>query len=60
MAIIKTAANMKVTVQKSYTVISSVLKKDAENMRMDATKENLVMNCLKKNNSNRRKSLIVV
>lgn len=48
MAIIKTAANMKVTVQKSYTVISSVLKKDAENMRMDATKENLVMNCLKK------------
>lgn len=48
MAIIKTAANMKVTVQKSYTVISSSLKKDAEVMRMDATKENLVMSCLKK------------
>lgn len=48
MAIIKSAANMKVTVQKAYTVISSTLKKDAEAIRMDATKQNLVMNCLKK------------
>lgn len=57
MAIIKTAANMKVTVQKSYTVISSGLKKDAEVMRMDATKENLVMNCLKKITATGNKAL---
>jgi hypothetical protein len=48
MAIIKTAANMKVTVQKEYTVVSSTLKKDAQAIKIDATKESLMMNCLKK------------
>lgn len=48
MAIIKNAANMKITVNSAYTVISSTLKKDAEAIRVDATKENLAINCIKK------------
>lgn len=48
MAIVKMADNIKVTVANKYTVVTSKLMKTAEAMKIDATKDNLSLNCIKK------------
>lgn len=48
MAITKVCKNRKVIVQNKYMTISSKLTKIAESIKMDATKDNFMMNCLKK------------
>lgn len=48
MAIVKMADNIKITVNNRYIVTTAKLKKTAESMKVDATKNNLALNCLKK------------
>lgn len=48
MAILKTSKNRTVTVSKKYTVISSSLTKTATSVKVDATQNNLILNCIKK------------
>lgn len=48
MAITKVCKNRKVIVQNKYMTITSKLTKIAESIKMDATKDNFMMNCLKK------------
>jgi hypothetical protein len=48
MAIIKLADNINVTVANKYIAVSSKLDKTADEMKIDATKDNLSLNCLKK------------
>lgn len=48
MAILKTSKNRTITVSKKYTVISSSLTKTATSVKVDATQNNLILNCIKK------------
>lgn len=48
MAITKVCKNRKVIVQNKYTTITAKLTKTADSINMEATKDNFVMNCLKK------------
>ena len=48
MAILKTSKNMTVTVVSKYTVVAAALEKKAEAITVDATKNNLALNCIKK------------
>lgn len=48
MAITKVCKNRTVIVQNKYMTVTSKLTKMAESIKMDATKDNFVMNCLKK------------
>ncbi|HEX8268459.1 MAG TPA: hypothetical protein VF581_01090 [Flavobacterium sp.] len=48
MAIVKLAKNMSVTVTNNYTVVAAKLQKSAESVKIDATKNNLMLNCIKK------------
>ena len=48
MAITKIATNMSVTITNKYTVVTAKLNKAAEAITIDATKNNLVLNCIKK------------
>lgn len=55
MAILKTSKNMTVTVKNSYTAIAKKMSKTAESIKIDATKDNLVLSCLKKITANGEK-----
>ncbi len=48
MAIVKMADNIKITVNNRYIATTAVLKKTAESIKVDATQNNLALNCLKK------------
>jgi len=48
MAITKVCKNRTVIVQNKYMTVTSKLTKTAESIKMDATKDNFMMNCLKK------------
>lgn len=48
MAIVKMADNINVTVKNKYMAVTSKLSKTAEDIKIDATKDNLVLNCIKK------------
>lgn len=48
MAILKISNNRIVTVSGKYTAVASKIKKTAESVNVEATKENLMMNCVKK------------
>ncbi|MFC6098378.1 hypothetical protein ACFPVY_17150 [Flavobacterium qiangtangense] len=48
MAILKTSKNRSVTVLRKYTAIASKITKTSESINVDSTKENLMMNCIKK------------
>lgn len=48
MAILKTSKNRTITVLGKYTAISTKLVKTANSIQIDATKQNLVLNCIKK------------
>jgi len=48
MAIVKMADNINITVANKYTVVTSKLTKTAEQMKIDATQDNLTLNCIKK------------
>lgn len=52
MSIIKLSTNSSVTVKNKYTVVASKLVKTAEELKMEATKNNLMMNCIKKITAN--------
>lgn len=48
MAIVKTADNITITVTNKYTLVTAKLKKTAEAIKVEATQDNLVLNCIKK------------
>ncbi len=48
MAITKVCKNRKVVVQNKYMSVTSKLTKTAESIKMEASKDNFIMNCLKK------------
>jgi hypothetical protein len=48
MAITKVCKNRTVIVQNKYMTITTKLSKTADALKMEASKDNFVMNCLKK------------
>ena len=56
MSITKLATNIKINVTNKYVAITSKLDKAAEEIKIDATKNNLIINCLKKINTTGEKS----
>jgi len=48
MAIFKSSKNCTIIVKNNYTGIASKFSKTAEEIKVEATKENLMLNCIKK------------
>jgi len=55
MAIIKQAKNIRLRIKNNYTSVSGKYTEQTERLILDATSDNLTLNCIKKIVSNGRK-----